>query len=214
MKNNNSDELTAFFEALKKCEAEFQVALSEANSRLADNFDIVFFLNDAERLLKQDADKISTEALNGLDVLISGQIEQARNNLAHNRIDQAKVGVLTIYKNMERFFKNRATYSDNKFRDEQSAKGSIGAKKRWAKNAATTEYKKIVERLARNLDAEPAELWTQLYGNMDSQDLSPTEPKPCLPTKKQYYLYGEDQQNKVTFEAFRKLIQRLRNGAT
>lgn len=85
----------------------------------------------------------------------------------------------------------------------RSKQGKLGAEKTWAGKRPLSE---IVEALAKRKDClggplEPSELWPMLYGNLDDAGLQPHE---CGKS------YKYDGGKEVTFEAFRKAIQRAR----
>lgn len=92
------------------------------------------------------------------------------------------------------------------YSETQSAKGKKGAEKRHSASEAQQELSRIIKTLAAKTDGlddplPPAELWPELYAEMDRRGLAPDE-------KGGAYIYGDGQE--VTYSAFRRRIQRAR----
>lgn len=90
----------------------------------------------------------------------------------------------------------------------QADKSEKGWRSRW-KGEERDALGDIISALARRRDElgdymEPHELWTELYGELDDAGLAPKE--HAAPDR---YTYA-DGREKITYEAFRKRIQRLR----
>lgn len=86
-----------------------------------------------------------------------------------------------------------------------SQKGAAGAVARWS-GKARDALASIINDLATRTDAlgdwlPPAELWPELHSAMDSRGLGPVETTDA-------YSYGDGEE--ITYEAFRRRIQRAR----
>lgn len=93
------------------------------------------------------------------------------------------------------------------YSQSQAEKGSKRAAQRWSGDARE-EYDAATQRLAGMCDAwgdllPPSDLWPHLFAELDSAGLNPTEP-----TEGTYEVSGLT--NPITFEGFRKQIQRAR----
>lgn len=87
----------------------------------------------------------------------------------------------------------------------RSEQGRLGAAAKWRRNRAHVD---AAESLSKRKDGlgdplDPSELWPLLYAELDDAGLDPREDGDC-------YRYDGGE---VTFEAFRKAIQRARNPA-
>ena len=118
----------------------------------------------------------------------------------------------------ERYEENRASASatavamdslsgEIEFSLSQGRKGTAGAEARWRYQGG---IKQIIERLAVKRDAlgdflDPSELWTDFYSALEESHLNPVE-------KANPRCYVWDDTNNIKYSAFRRRIQRIRNG--
>lgn len=213
-----NDEVNKIFIAIKRASERegYEETLKEANRRISPTFDYRIFLDDAvsrihtESTLPEKATEEAKNAVNENKRLILAQIEQAETHLNSGDRDNLKVTVLTIIKNFERLHYNVNKSFGDGYRNAQSERGKTGALTRWSKEDAEEQCRKCIKLLARDKDAEPAELWPQLQGDLDREGLAPQEPEPHLKGDDQYYLYADN--SKITYSTFRKLINRSRTG--
>lgn len=118
--------------------------------------------------------------------------------------------VIRILEKGRRFEEHRESLENRRYRARQSDRGKQGGPNRWGGDARE-EYAAATQRLARMRDAwgepvPPAELWPLLFAELDNADLAPAETAEGI-----YEVSGLT--DPITFEGFRKQIQRARKPA-
>lgn len=143
------------------------------------------------------------EALRSLhqarDALSADNKESARRHLSEAREALSSAQIEHM---------GRAAEIGTRRREQQSQRGQRGATQRWGGDGRDA-LAGIIERLASRKDAmgdyePPADLWDALHGEMDDAGLSPRE------TADGAYRYAGDEQTPLTYDAFRKRINRHR----
>ncbi len=174
--------------------------------------------NGFERVIEND-ERWAKAVIEGKGETLPGVEDLARQMLRYITIARAdirngnaadaarwalKIGYLSAQVDIKLEWEKPAL-SGKRLSETNADKGRRGAKARW-EGEARDELAGIVTKLAMRCDEldyeDPIALWPRLYAEMDDAHLNPKE------SGGDKYIFGDNEE--ITYEAFRKRIQRAR----